>query len=36
MLDLYCNTVGNITIITRAMYMETMGKVVAAKSYLSA
>ena len=36
MLDLYCNTGGNITIIAWAMYMETMGKVVAAKSYLRA
>ena len=30
MLDLYCDTGGNVTIITRAMYKETMGKVVAA------
>ena len=35
-LDLYCNTGSNITIITPAMYRRSMGKVVAAKSYLRA
>ena len=32
MLDLYCDTGSNITIITPAMYKESMGKVVAARS----
>ena len=35
-LDLYCDTGSNITIITPDMYKESMGKVVAAKSYLRA
>ena len=35
-LDLYCDTGSNITIITPAMYRRSMGKVVAAKSYLQA
>ena len=35
-LDLYCDTGSNITIITPAMYKESMGKVVAARSYLRA
>ena len=35
-LDLYCNTGSSITIITPAMYRKSMGKVVAAKSYLRA
>ena len=35
-LDLYCDTGSNITIITPAMYMRSMSKVVAAKSYLRA
>ena len=35
-LDLYCDTGSNITIITPAMYKQSMGKVVAAKSYLRA
>ena len=35
-LDLYCDTGSSITIITPAMYRRSMGKVVAAKSYLQA
>ena len=35
-LDLYCDTGGNITIITPAMYKRSMGKVVGARSYLRA
>ena len=35
-LDLYCDTGSNITIITPAMYRPSVGKVVAAKSYLRA
>ena len=35
-LDLYRDTGSNITIITPAMYKQSMGKVVAAKSYLRA
>ena len=35
-LDLYCDTCSKITIITPDMYKESVGKVVAAKSYLRA
>ena len=35
-MNLYCDTGRNITIITPAMYRQSMGKVVAAKSYLRA
>ena len=35
-MNLYCDTGSNVTIITPAMYRRSMGKVVAAKSYLRA
>ena len=35
-MNLYCDTGSNITIITPAMYRQSMGKVVATKSYLRA
>ena len=35
-MNLYCDTGSNVTIITPAMYRQSMGKVVAAKSYLRA
>ena len=35
-MKLYCDTGSNITIITPEMYKESMGKVVAARSYLRA